>query len=60
MYHQFYIQQFYALPTQCIYVFFFMDIDVPCIGRADCDTNLVIAKDRGRLSISQQAAQWFD
>ena len=55
------IQQFYALPTQCIYVFC-MDLDVRCIGRADSDTNqyLVIAKVRGGLSKSQQEAQWFD
>jgi len=59
MYRQFNIQQFYALPAQCIYVFC-MDLYVRCIGRADCDTSqyLVIAKVRGGLSVSQQEAQF--
>jgi hypothetical protein len=62
MYSQFNLQQFYALPAQCIYVFC-MDFYIRCVGKTDCDTSqcLAIAKFRERLSISQQVgAQLFD
>ena len=54
MYHQFNIQQFYVLPTQCIYVFCVdlrtnSDYSLYCIKLLVCIINLCFLRDKNRI-----------